>query len=125
MALRAPAGADAQKNTLIATEQERPQVARFRRRWRAHQHRIDPDLLVFLDETLIRTDMTRLTGWCQRGIPLLAEVPYGRWRTLTFIAGLRRTEIVGPCVFDGPINGDLFTAWVEQNLVPSLKRATW
>ena len=45
----------------------------------------------------------------------------GRWRTLTFVAGLRRSEIVAPCVFDGPINGDLFTAWVEQSLVPSLK----
>jgi hypothetical protein len=77
---------------------------------------------VFLDETWIRTDMTRLRGWCQRGVPLLAKVPHGRWRTLTFIAGLRRTEIVAPCVFDGPINGDLFTAWVEQSLVPTLKQ---
>ncbi len=60
-------------------------------------------------------------GWCQRGMPLLAKVPRGRRRTLTFVAGLRRTEIVAPCVFDGAINGDLFTAWVEQSLVPSLK----
>ena len=99
-------------------------AARYRAfppRWRAHQHRIDPDRLVFLDGTWIRTDMTRLRGWCPRGVPLLAKVPHGRWRTLTFVAGLRRTEIVAPCVFDGPINGDLFTAWVEQSLVPSLK----
>ncbi len=79
---------DAKKKTLIAAEQDRPAVARLRRRWRAHQHRIDPDRLVFLDETWIRTDMTRVRGWCQRGTPLLAKVPHGRWRTLTFIAGL-------------------------------------
>jgi transposase len=121
MALRSPAGPDGEKKTLIATEQDRPAVARFRRRWRAHQHRIDPDRLVFLDETWIRTDMTRLRGWCQRGAPLLAKVPHGRWRTLTFIAGLRRGEVVAPCVFDGPINGELFTAWVEQSLAPTLK----
>lgn len=65
--------------------------------------------------------MTRLRGWCQRGTPLLAKVPHSRWRTLTFIAGLRRGEIVAPCVFDGPINGCLFTAWVEQSLVPTLQ----
>ena len=121
MALRAPAGAHGQKKTLIATEQDRPAIARFRRRWRAHQHRIDPDRLVFLDETWIRTDMTRVRGWCRRGDPLLAKVPHGRWRTLTFIAGLRRSEIVAPCVFDGPINGDLFSAWVEQSLAPTLR----
>ena len=94
-------------------------MARLRRRWRAHQHRVDR--LVFVDETWIRTDMTCLRGWCQRGAPLLAQVPHGRWRTLTFVAGLRRGEVVAPCVVDGPINGRLFTAWVEQNLVPTLR----
>ena len=47
--------------------------------------------------------------------------PHGRWRTLTFIAGLRRGEVVAPCVFDGPIHGELFAAWVEQSLVPTLR----
>ncbi len=65
--------------------------------------------------------MTRTRGWCPRGTPLLAKVPHGRWRTLTFIAGLRRGEVVAPYVFDGPINADLFTAWTEQSLVPTLR----
>ncbi len=65
--------------------------------------------------------MTRTRGWCARGAPLLAKVPHGRWRTLTFVAGLRSREIVAPCVFDGPINGRLFTARVEQSLVPTLQ----
>jgi transposase len=121
LALRPPGRADGQKKTLIAAEQDRPAIARHRRRWQAHQHRIDPDRLVFVDETWIRTDMTRARGWCLRGTPLLAKVPHGRWRTLTFIAGLRRGEVVAPCVFDGPINGTLFTAWTEQSLVPTLR----
>lgn len=95
-------------------------MARFRQRWLAHQHRIDPDRLVFVDETWVRTDMTRTRGWCRQGSPLLARVPHGHWRTLTFIAGLRSREIVAPCVLDGPINARLFTAWVEQSLVPTL-----
>ena len=96
-------------------------MARFRSRWTAHQHRIDPDRLVFVDETWVRTNMTRTRGWCPRGTPLIAKVPHGHWKTLTFIAGLRRSEVVAPCVFDGPINGAAFSAWVEQSLAPTLK----
>jgi len=96
-------------------------VARFRQRWKVHQHRIAPERLVFLDETWIRTDMTRLRGWFMRGTALVAKVPHGHWKTLTFIGGLRQGEIVASCVFDGPINAATFTAWVEQSLVPTLK----
>lgn len=64
--------------------------------------------------------MTRTRGWSQRGEPLLAKVPHGHWKTLTFLAGLRHDRIVAPCVIDGPINGVSFTAWVQQFLVPTL-----
>jgi len=64
--------------------------------------------------------MTRLRGWAPRGRKLLAKVPYGRWRTLTFLAALRRDRIDAPCVLDGPINGKSFLAYVEQLLVPTL-----
>lgn len=64
--------------------------------------------------------MTRTHGWCRRGQPYLAKVPHGHWKTLTFLAGLRHDRIVAPLVLDGPINGAIFTAWVEQALVPSL-----
>jgi hypothetical protein len=59
-------------------------------RWKTHQHRLDPDRLVFIDETWVKTNMTRTCGWCQRGEPLIAKVPHGHWKTLTFLAGLRR-----------------------------------
>jgi transposase len=64
--------------------------------------------------------MTRLRGWAPRGRKLLAKVPHGHWRTLTFLAALRCDRIDAPCVIDGPINGERFTAYVEQFLVPTL-----
>lgn len=95
-------------------------MARLRYRWKAHQGKLDLTRLVFLDETWVKTNMTRLRGWCPCGTPLLAKVPHGHWKTLTFLAGLRHDRIVAPLVLDGPINGAAFTAWVEQALVPTL-----
>lgn len=65
--------------------------------------------------------MTRLRGWAPRGRKLVAKVPHGKWRTLTFLAALRHNRIDAPCVLDGPINGRSFLVWVEQFLVPTLK----
>jgi len=64
--------------------------------------------------------MTRLRGWAPRGRKLVARVPHGKWRTLTFLAALRHDRIDAPCVLDGPINGRNFLAWVQQSLVPTL-----
>ena len=64
--------------------------------------------------------MTPIRGWAQRGRKLVARAPFGKWRTLTFLAALRHDRIDAPCVLDGPINGLSFTAWVEQFLVPTL-----
>lgn len=64
--------------------------------------------------------MTRTHGRAPRGVRLRGKAPFGKWRTMTFIAALRHDRIDAPCVIDGPINGQLFTAWVEQFLVPTL-----
>jgi transposase len=64
--------------------------------------------------------MTRRHGRCARGQRLVAKVPHGHWRTLTFLAALRSDRIDAPCVIDGPINGRSFLAYVEQILVPTL-----
>lgn len=106
----------------MAKEQDGPKLARFRTRWKAHQHKIDAHRLVFIDETWVKTNMTRTGGWCPRGQPYLAKVPHGHWKTLTFLAGLRHDRIVAPLVLDGPINGVTFTAWVKQALVPTLAK---
>jgi transposase len=113
--------ASASKKTLFATEQDRPDVARKRLRWKAHQARFDPARLIFIDETWAKTNMTRVRGWAPRGHKLLSKVPQGHWRTLTFLAALRCDRIEAPCVIDGPINGESFLAYVEQLLVPTLK----
>jgi transposase len=112
----------AQKKTLIAREQDRADIKRHRRRWRSHQKRVDPSRLVFIDETWTKTNMTRLYGWAPRGRRLVAKIPHGHWKTATFLAALRNDRIDAPCVFDGPINGERFLAYVEQFLVPTLKR---
>jgi hypothetical protein len=65
--------------------------------------------------------MTRTHGRALRGQRLVAAVPHARWTTMTFLAALRSDGITAPCVFDGPINGSLFRAWVSQFLVPVLR----
>ncbi len=95
-------------------------MKRRRERWRRHQAKLDPRRLVFIDETWAKTNMTRTHGRCARGERLVAKVPHGHWKTMTFLAALRHDHITAPCVFDGPINGESFLAWVEQALVPTL-----
>lgn len=69
--------------------------------------------------------MAPLRGWCAKGKRLIGKAPpkapHGEWRTQTFLAALRCDHITAPCVFDGPINGIKFQAYVEQILVPTLK----
>jgi transposase len=77
---------------------------------------------VFIDETWAKTNMTRSHGRSLKGQRLIAKVPHGRWRTMTFLAALRHDRVAAPCVIDGPINGRSFLAYVEQFLVPTLKQ---
>ena len=65
--------------------------------------------------------MTRTHGRCAKGQRLVAKAPFGKWRTLTFLAALRCDGLTAPCVIDGPINGVIFRAYVDQVLVPTLK----
>ena len=114
------AGGDAQKKTLIASERARPDVAQARSDWDELKPALDPERLVFLDETWTKTNMTRLRGRAPRGERLYGRVPWGHWKTTTFLAGLRHDRIVAPLVLDGPINGAAFRAYVEQFLAPTL-----
>ena len=105
----------------MPSEQTRPDVARKRTRWKTYQDRIDRKRLVFIDETWIKTNMAPLRGWGPRGQRLKALAPYGHWKTMTFLATLRHDRIDAPFVFDGPINGDSFKAYVTEVLVPALE----
>jgi transposase len=109
------------KKTLLALEQARADVARRRQRWRSWQDGLDPRRLVFIDETWIKTNMAPLRGWGPKGKRLRGFAPHGRWRTLTFLGALRWDRLTAPCVFDGPINGSCFRAYVEQQLTAVLQ----
>ena len=106
---------------MLAQEQDRPDVARRREQWRKYQGRIEASRLVFIDETWAKTNMAPLRGWCARGERLKAKAPFGHWMTMTFIAALRCDRIEAPCLFDGPINGEAFLAYVKGFLVPTLR----
>lgn len=76
---------------------------------------------MFIDETSIKTNMTPLRGRSLKGERLVADAPFGKWNTQTFIAGLRCDELIAPWVIDGPINGETFDAYVTTQLTPALK----
>jgi len=65
--------------------------------------------------------MARRYGRAPRGERLISKVPWGHWKTVTFVAALRCDRITAPAVFDGPMDGSCFLAYVEQILVPTLE----
>ncbi|MEW5424887.1 hypothetical protein HNS03_23580 [Amorphus sp. 3PC139-8] len=90
---------------MFALEQARRDIARRRERWKIWQPHLDPQRLVFLDETWIKTNMAPRYGGAAKGERLRAFAPHGHWRTMTFLAALRCDGLTAPCVFDSPING--------------------
>ena len=97
-------------------------MALARRRWIQSRGLLDTTRLVFIDETSANTKMTRLYGRSTCGERLIANVPFGHWKTLTFVAGLRRNGLTAPFVLEGAMDGDAFRTYVERCLAPSLKR---
>jgi transposase len=110
-----------QKKVLKAAEQHRPDVVVQRAQWRLLQAGLDPARLVFLDETWAKTNLTRRYGRCPRGQRLVDHVPFGHWKTTTFVCALRLQGLLAPTVVDGAINGAVFLAYVRQQLVPALR----
>ena len=106
---------------MVAGERDRPDVARRRARWTKYQGRIEPERLVFIDETWTKTDMAPLRGWAPCGERLIAKVPHGRWKTTTFLAALRHDRIDAPWLLEGPIDGESFRTYVEKVLLPTLR----
>ncbi len=106
---------------MVAGERDRPDIARRRAQWTKYQDRIEPERLVFIDETWTRTNMAPLRGWAPRGRRLTAKVPHGHWKTATFLAALRHDRIAAPWLLEGPIDGESFRLYVEKVLVPTLR----
>lgn len=104
-----------------AAEQQRSDVQKRRRWWGILTKRWRPDQLVFLDETGANTKMASRYGWGKKSSRVIDYVPHGHWNTTTFVAAIRTTGLTAPTVLDGPMNGEFFLAYVEQQLVPTLR----
>lgn len=109
------------KKSVRAAEQERPDVAEARLRWASDQLQLDPAKLVFVDETGASTKMARLYGRAKRGRRVVGRVPWGHWKTVTFVAGLRLDGFTAPFVIDCAMNGAIFIEYLQQCLAPSLR----
>jgi transposase len=105
---------------LRAAEQTRPDVAEKRRWWDILMMRHPRESYVFIDEMGANTKMTRLYGWGLKSERVIDSVPHGHWKTTTFVGALRTTGVTAPLVIDGAMNGELFLAYVRQQLVPTL-----
>ncbi|MEP3334030.1 IS630 family transposase [Sedimentitalea sp.] len=115
------------KKSLVATERLRARVKHLRQDW--FKHRIPkmqahPDRLVFIDETAVKTNLTRLRGRNLRGKRLERTTPFGAWGTQTFIAGLTHDSLIAPWVIKGAMDGEAFAAYIRQVLAPELLPGT-
>ncbi len=109
------------KKMAHAAEQERPDVAARRGAWFAAQPDLEPERLVFIDETGTSTKIARLRGRALREQRCRAAIPHGHWKTTTFTGALRLRGMTAPMVLDGPMNRVAFQTYVEQVLVPTLR----
>lgn len=91
-----------------------------RQAWLDGQSDLDPEKLIFIDETAATTKMARLYGRAPRGQRCRASVPHGHWKTTTLTAGLRLSGLAAPMIIDGATDGDVFCAYVEKVLLPEL-----
>ncbi len=91
-----------------------------REAWTENQADLDPEHLIFIDESGLSTKMARLRGWAPEGERCHAAIPHGHWKMITFVGGLTLSGFVAPMLLDGPMDGECFRAWVEQMLAPML-----
>jgi len=82
----------------------------------------EPARLVFIDETAVSTNLVRLHGRAPCGTRVIGSVPLGTWQTITFVAALRHNKMIAPMVIEGAMTGEMFLAYIEQCLVPTLRR---
>lgn len=108
------------KKTLHAQEQESPPVQARRKAFKKKLASVDPDHVVFVDETGANTAMTRTHGRAPRGERVQATAP-GAWENVTLIAGLRTSGVVAPLALPGSVDRLVFETYVQEVLVPELR----
>lgn len=105
---------------MAPAEQDRPDVAEQRERWRKMAPTLDAKHLVFIDETGTKTNMTRRYGRSPVGRPVGEHVPTSRWHSTTLLAAVRADGPQAPLLLEGATDADAFAAWIEQSLAPTL-----
>lgn len=112
----------AKKKTFVARERDDDQ----RTAWRDANAALDPAALVFLDETHTPTTLTRIYGRAPRGARVVGRVRTRKWDAHTFIGTLTSTGLgQAACLVPGPMNREVFDAFVDQQLVPALRPGMW
>jgi transposase len=92
-----------------------------RKQWPERLAGVPATKLVFVDESGANTQMTRRYGRSPVGQRLVCAVPHGHYQTTTLIAAVRLKGPQAPCLFDGPMDGEMFLAWVRAGLAPVLE----
>ena len=109
------------KKTLKASEQEREDVAKSRDEWQEFQKTADARCLIFLDESGLKTNMTRLYGRARGGARCLDSAPCGHWETVTILSSIRLDGETESLVFEGAVDRKMFDAYIEEGLAPALR----
>ena len=97
-------------------------MKRKREDWEYAMPGLDLERLVFYDESGVNTMMARLYGRCLQGQRLTCSTPAGYYRTYTLLSAMRLDGVVAPMLLDGPVNGEKFAEYMEECLVPVLRR---
>lgn len=109
------------KKTLKASEQEREDIAKSRAKWREFQKTVDARRLVFLDESGLKTNMTRLYGRARGGSRCLDSAPCGHWETVTILSSIRLDGETESLIFEGAVDRKMFDAYIQEGLAPTLR----
>lgn len=104
-----------------ASEQDRNDVQELRANWPRTLESIPVGNLVFLDESSASTSLAKLHGRCLKGERLRDSAPAGHWLTVTMLSAVRIDGPIAPLLVDGAIDGEIFTAWIEQFLLRELR----
>jgi hypothetical protein len=96
----------------------------MRREWVEALPGMDPEKLVFIDETWTSTSMTRRCGRAPKGQRCIGSAPHGHWKTTTFVGALRRRRLTAPMVTDGPMDGEMFSPMCANSCARRCSRET-
>jgi transposase len=114
-------GLAAKKKALSATERHRPQTPQARVRFRTKLSKLPPKDLVFVDESGVRTNLTRLYGRAPKGERVREAVPQGHWKVLTILSALTVPGIAARMTIEAATDADVFLTFVQQVLAPRLR----